>query len=96
MIEVAKFRLIAEIQPEDFSERNAHFQQHYAYQQDGLLRRTVASGLDGEWIAITWWRSMNDARRSATEALTSSVAIDFTSMMEPSSVVTDFFKELPG
>jgi hypothetical protein len=96
MIEVSKFRLIADIAPEIFLERNAHFQQRFAYQQEGLLRRTVGSGLDGEWIAITWWRSMHDARRSATEVQTSQVAAAFTLMLDPNSVVTEYFKELPG
>jgi hypothetical protein len=56
----------------------------------------VASGLDGTWVAITWWRSMKDARRSQSQASTSSVAAAFTSMLDPSSVETDYFKELPG
>jgi hypothetical protein len=96
MIEVSTFRLIADIAPEDFLRRNADFQKRFVYQQAGLLRRTVASGLDGEWIAITWWRSMKDARRSVTEALTSAVAIDLTSIVDPTSLVTEYFKELPG
>jgi hypothetical protein len=96
MIEVSKFRLRGDTRPEDFLERNADFQQHFAYQQSGLLRRTVASGLDGEWIAITWWRSMQDARKSASEALTSPVASEFHTLLETTSIVTEYFKELPG
>jgi hypothetical protein len=96
VIEVSKFRLNADVRPEEFLERNAEFQQRFMYQQAGLLRRTVASGLDGEWVALTWWRSMKDARRSQSEAFTSNVAAAFTSMLDPSSIETDYFKELPG
>jgi hypothetical protein len=96
MIEVSRFRLIDGTSPEDFLERNADYQQHFVYQQVGLLRRTVASGLDDEWIAITWWRSMKDARRTKTEAPTSPVAKAYGSMLDPSSVTTEYFKELPG
>jgi hypothetical protein len=96
MIEFSKFRLVGDVTPDVFLEKNADFQQRFAYQQDGLLRRTVASGLDGEWVAITWWRSMTDARRSTSEALTSPVAIDFSSLVEPASLSTEYFKELPG
>ena len=96
MIEVSKFRLRADIRPEDFLERNADYQQHFVYQQEGLVRRTVASGLDGEWIAITWWRSMRDARASATSAQTSSVAVCFNAYLEPTSILNEYFKELPG
>jgi len=96
MIEVSKFRLVDGVRAEDFLERNADFQQSFVYRQDGLLRRTVASGLDGEWISITWWRSMTDARRSTTEAVTSPVALEFGSLLEPASISTEYFKELPG
>lgn len=96
MIEVSKFRLIGDVSPEDFLGKNADFQQHFVYQQAGLIRRTVASGLDGEWVAITWWRSMKDARRSASEASTSPVAIEFHTLLESGSIDTEYFKELPG
>jgi hypothetical protein len=96
MIEVSKFRLRADIRPEDFLERNADYQQRFVYQQEGLVRRTVASGLDGEWIAITWWRSMRDATASASSASTSPVADDFNALLEPTSIVSEYFKELAG
>jgi hypothetical protein len=96
MIEIVKFRLNDDVRPEEFLERNADFQQHFVYQQEGVQRRIVASGLDGAWIAITWWRSMKDARQCQSEQSTSSAAAGFTSMLDPSSVETDFFKELPG
>jgi hypothetical protein len=96
VIEVSKFRLVGDIITEVFLERNADFQQHFAYQQDGLLRRTLASGLEGEWVAITFWRSMTDARRSAAEASTSPIAIAFQSLLESGSIDTEYFKELPG
>jgi hypothetical protein len=96
MIEVSKFRLIDDVTRDDFLVKNAEYQQHFSYQQPGLLRRTVASGLDDAWITITWWRSMNDARRSTSEALTSPIALEFSSMLELTSIATEYFKELPG
>jgi len=96
MIEVSKFRLIDDVRPEDFLEKNAEYQQAFIYQQKGIVRRTVASGLDGEWIAITWWRSMKDARQSTAGALTSPIAIEFSLLLEPDTIVTEYFKELPG
>lgn len=96
VIEVSKFRLVGDVTTDVFLEKNADYQQRFAYQQDGLLRRTVASGLEGEWVAITFWRSMTDARRSAGEASTSPVAIAFQSLLEAGSIDTEYFKELPG
>jgi hypothetical protein len=82
VIEVVKFRLNGDVGTEEFLERNADFQQHFIYQQDGVQRRTVASGLEGEC--------------SISAASTSSVAAAFTSMLDPASIETDYFKELPG
>jgi hypothetical protein len=96
MIEVSKFRLADGISTEDFLKKNADFQQQFVYQQDGLVRRTVASGLDGEWVSITWWRSMKDARRSAMQTLASPVAMKFGALVESASISVEYFKELPG
>jgi hypothetical protein len=96
MIEVSKFRLADNVNTEDFLEKNAEFQRGFAYQQAGLLRRTIASGLDGEWLSITWWRSMKDARQSTLVASKSPMAIEFNSLLESVSVATEYFKELPG
>jgi hypothetical protein len=96
MIELSKFRLADGVTTEDFLEKNAEFQQRFIYQQDGLLRRTVAGGLDGEWLSITSWRSMKDARQSRTESLASPVAVEFTSLLESTSISLEYFKELPG
>lgn len=96
MIEISKFRLIGDVGPEEFLAKNAEYQQRFIYLQDGLQRRTVASGLDGEWIAITWWRSMSDARKSTAEALTSPIALEFSLLLEPTTIVTEYFRELPG
>jgi hypothetical protein len=96
MIEFSRFRLVDGVSTEDFLEKNAEFQQHFVYQQPGLLRRTVASGLEGVWVSVTWWASMKDARQSATESSTSPFALAFTALLEPTSITTEYFKELPG
>lgn len=96
MIEVSRFRLVDDVSTEDFLETNAAYQQHFVYQQGGLLRRTVASGLDGEWLVISWWRSMNDARKYTSAELTSPIAIEFNSHLDPTTRITEYFKELPG
>jgi hypothetical protein len=96
MIEISKFRLLGDTSTEGFLAHNADYQQRFIYQQDGLQRRIVATGLDGEWMAITWWRSMKDARRCHAETATSEVATAFTSLIDPATIETEYFKELPG
>jgi hypothetical protein len=96
MMEISKFRLIDGTPVEEFLERNAEYQQHFIYQQKGLLRRTLASGIDGEWLAITWWRVMEDARLPASQVSTSEAATAFYSLLDPVTIETQYFKELPG
>jgi hypothetical protein len=96
VIEISRFRLADHVDVDDFLMTNENFQQHFVYLQEGLLRRTVASGLEGEWVALTWWRSMNDARRSTSEAQSAPVALEFNALVDASSLTTQYFKELPG
>jgi hypothetical protein len=39
---------------------------------------------------------MRDARASATSAQTSPVAVGFNAYLEPTSILNEYFKELPG
>ncbi|MGB8195767.1 MAG: hypothetical protein WCF25_02015 [Acidimicrobiales bacterium] len=96
MIEISRFRLADDVASEAFLEKNAIFQQEFIYQQAGLLRRSVASGLDGVWVALTWWRSMSDARRCHSAMTSSPVAKDLSALMDLSTLETEYFKELPG
>lgn len=96
MIEISRFRLADDVASEVFLEKNALYQQEFIYQQEGLQRRIVASGLDGEWVTMTWWRSMSDARRCHAEMTTSPVAEAFAALMDLSTLETDYFKELSG
>ena len=96
VIEVATFRLRAGTTVEDFVAKNATYQTDFAYQQPGLRRRTVAPGLDGEWLVLTVWSSKSDVHRAQEEAAHSAVALDFEAYIEPSSKTVAYFKELAG
>jgi len=96
VIEVNRFRLNEETSVDAFEESNAKYQADFAYQQTGLRRRTVALGLDGEWLSITLWTSKADANRARDEARASTVAKEFEALIDQSSKTTEYFKELPG
>lgn len=81
---------------DDFVAINARYQTEFAYQQDGLRRRTVAPGLEGEWLALTIWRSKADAHRAEQVAVESSIAQAFERCLDASTKTVEFFKELPG
>jgi hypothetical protein len=96
VIEITRFRLNDATSVEDFVAVNAKYQTDFAYQQVGLRRRTVAPGLDGEWLSLTFWGSKADAHRANEEAAHSSVAQAFAACMETSSKTVEYFKELAG
>jgi hypothetical protein len=96
MIEVTKFRLRDAVSVEQFVAINAKYQSDFAYQQVGLRRRTVAPGLNGEWLSLTLWGSKVDARRADEAAATSIVAQALEGCFEPSSKTVEYFKELAG
>ena len=55
VIETMTFRLAAGVERTEWAAIDARFQQEVAYQQPGLLRRTVAVAADGSWIVVTTW-----------------------------------------
>lgn len=61
MIEILTFRLSAEADEGAFLEADRRVQTEFAYLQPGLLRRTTARGVAGEWCVIDLWRSAEDA-----------------------------------
>lgn len=96
VIEVRTFRLNDATRVDDFLVINAKYQTQFAYQQVGLRRRTVAPGLNGEWLVLTVWASKSDVHRAEQEAVHSNVAHEFEACLEPSSTSVEYFKELPG
>lgn len=61
LIENATFRLMEGISPDEFLAIDARFQEDFAYQQKGLLRRTTARSDDGTWLVVNLWDSQESA-----------------------------------
>lgn len=61
LIENATFRLVDGISDTEFLAIDARFQEDFAYQQKGFLRRTTARSDDGTWLVMNLW----DSRESA-------------------------------
>ncbi len=61
LIENATFRLVDEVSTEEFLSIDARFQEDFAYQQKGLLRRTTARSEDGTWLIMNLWDSLESA-----------------------------------
>ena len=61
LIENATFRLVEGVSVEEFLKIDARFQEDFAYQQKGLLRRTTARSDDGTWLVVNMWDSYESA-----------------------------------
>lgn len=61
LIETATFRLVDGVSVDEFLEIDARFQEDFAYQQKGLLRRTTARSDDGTWLVVNLWDSPESA-----------------------------------
>ncbi len=64
VIETMTFRLAADVARGEVESIDARYQQEVAYQQPGLLRRTVAVAADGSWIVVTVWADEASAMSS--------------------------------
>ena len=61
LIENATFKLVDGISTEEFLAIDARFQEDFAYQQKGFLRRTTARSDDGTWLVMNLWDSLESA-----------------------------------
>jgi hypothetical protein len=96
VIEVLRFQLNEGTSVDDFVAINDTYQTEFAYQQQGLRRRTVAPGLDGEWLVLTIWSTKSDVRHAEREAENSPVARAFEACLDTTTKSVQYYKELPG
>ena len=61
VIEVVTFRLASHVEPDEFLVADKQAATEFHYLQRGLLRRTTARGVDGQWLVVTLWASARDA-----------------------------------
>lgn len=94
VIELTKFRLLADADELAFLRADEALQQEFAYQQPGLVRRTVARDEDERWIVIDLWRSVEDADACSARWDSDPVVERFTSFVDPSSVTNERYMTL--
>ena len=72
LIVTAVFSLVDGADEQEFLAADARFQEEFAYQLKGHLRRTTARGDDGRWIVISWF----DSADSFAAAANATVGLD--------------------
>ena len=61
MFEILTFRLAPGVDEASFRSLDERIQVEFAYQQPGIIRRTLGRHDDGRWLALTIWADPESA-----------------------------------
>ena len=98
VIETMTFRLRDGADEAAFLAVDKRLQSDFAYQQTGLIRRTIARGHDaqaGEWIVIDLWWEAEFADACARRWESDALAQEFMSFVDRDSVDVRRYEDLP-
>jgi len=94
MIELQRFRLIADSDAREFLAVDRRVQTELAYREVGLLRRTTARGDGGHWLVVETWRSEADADAAASHRAADPIAAQFLSYIDATTLRTERYDTL--
>jgi len=89
-----RFRLTAGADEVAFLEADRRVQAEFAYLQPGMLRRTTARGVDGEWLVLDLWRSAQAADECDARWGHDEVTATFMSFVDGTTVRTARYETL--
>jgi heme-degrading monooxygenase HmoA len=93
VIEILRFRLLEGAEEAAFLVADDRVQTEFAYQQPGLLRRTVARSADGEWVVVDIWDSAEAADAGEAEWAKDAATAELMSFVDGTSVVSTRYSE---
>ena len=99
VIETMTFRLRVGADEEAFLAVDTRLQSDFAYQQPGLVRRTIARGRGDraqEWIVVDVWWSAENADACAHRWEHDALAQEFMAFLDPTTVDVRRYEDLPG
>ena len=99
VIETMTFRLKDDVDEAAFLAVDKRLQSDFAYQQPGLVRRTIARGhgdREREWLVLDVWWSAEVADACAQRWEDDPLAQEFMSFVDRSSVEVRRYEDLPG
>lgn len=93
-IEVATFRLGEGVDEAAFLEADQRVQNEFFYAQAGLVRRTTARGVDGEWLVVTLWGSSDEAEAAAAAGAADPIHAAYMTQIDRDSYTVKRFVSL--
>jgi heme-degrading monooxygenase HmoA len=94
MIEITTFRLAPGVDHEQFKAADRRVQTQFAYRQAGLLRRTTATGSDGDWVVISLWHDEADVEAARQQWDHDPNAGEFLSFVDRTTIRNQRFDTL--
>jgi hypothetical protein len=94
VIEIATFRLAANVDEASFLEADQRVQIEFMHQQPGFTRRTTARGAEGDWLVVVLWGTERDALAAAAAAEAHPAVAAFNSMVDNASFELKRFESL--
>lgn len=82
------FRLASEADESAFREVDGRVQVEFAYQQPGLLRRTLGHRGD-RWLVLQVWASSEAADTAATAFEATRIGLEFMTLIDPASLTVE-------
>ena len=94
IIEISTFQLVDGADESAFREADARMQVEFKYQQRGIVRRTIARSKDGEWIAVVFWESDEDAEAAHKASFHDASVLHFMTFVDASTYRTKRYASL--
>jgi hypothetical protein len=94
VIEISEFKLITEVDANDFLKASDSVQVEFLEKQLGFINRELIRGDDNQWMDIVHWRSREEADEAAKQAMNNPVCLKFFSMMDPSNIRMSHFNHM--
>jgi secreted protein with Ig-like and vWFA domain len=86
VVETQTFRLADDADEAAFLAADRRVQDEFVWRQPGFVRRTTATGADGEWLVVVLWQSLEQAEAAQTAFKTDAAAADFMTLVDGASV----------
>ncbi len=91
MFEIITFRLADGVDPAVFRTVDGRVQVEFAYQQPGLLRRTLGRR-DQTWLVLQIWTTSEAAHAASAAFDGSPLGREFLALIDPDSLVVDRYE----
>ena len=94
IVEIAKYRLIAGVNENEFLEDSINAQKHFLDKQPCYLNRELLKSNDWEWTEIVYWDNMENAKNAEQEVVKNISNVPMFQKMDPTTFSIVFIEQI--